>query len=363
MAVFAIVNNAGQLLQRGQTPMTQLKQWAESQLTKQDQVVVEATGNSFHVYDLLSPVAGEVVIANALAMHDRTQARRKTDKVDALALAIALSKDYIPEVWVPTPEIRQKRESVSHRQGLSKNLTALRNQLRGLLYRWGLDFQGPNIFSAEAKTFIEEVDVPPATQSILLSKYHSGQTLLEEIRSIDRQLSECALKDEVSLKLTTLPGIGAQTALIVTSAIGDIHRFSSPKKLTSYAGLVPSVHQSADTVHYGPITKQGRNLLRWAMVEAANAAVLTPGPIQDRYERLRRKGKIHVVAVVAIARYLLGLIWYLLTRNQVFRDAKPKYLKTKFQGMLRKAYGKAPRNAASVLANSVMGWTPAGIVV
>jgi transposase len=353
---YAAVDPTGQPIMQGRRPMTDLSLWASRNLTKEDQVVIEATGNSYIVYDQLAPWAGSVVIADALAMHDRTRSGRKTDRLDALHLAQALRGGYVAAVWVPTPEIRQKREWVSHRRTLAKHLTALKNELRALLYRYGVTFPGPNILDDSTPRFIAATQLPTLTQSLLLSKYRLGIAIHSEMTQMDQQISATSLQDEACLKLMTLPGIGAQASLIITSAVGDISRFKTPKQLASYSGLVPSVAQSGETVHYGSITHRGRSLLRWIMVEAANAASLTPGPIQNRYQSLRRRGKSHSIAIVAIARMLLELVWHLLSKQTVYREAKPKYLVTKFRTVLRRAHGRCPVNAASTLANALMGW-------
>ena len=73
--------------------MVNLPRWATENLSKEDQVIIEATGNSYHVYNQLSPIVGEVQIAHMLGMHDRTCSRKKTDKLDALKLARALASD------------------------------------------------------------------------------------------------------------------------------------------------------------------------------------------------------------------------------------------------------------------------------
>ncbi len=62
--------------------------------------------------------------------------------------------------------------------------------------------------------------------------------------------------------LTTIPGIGYFSALLIYAEIGDINRFPNSKKLCSYAGLVPTVRQSGNRVIRGRITKEGNGLLR-----------------------------------------------------------------------------------------------------
>ena len=66
----------------------------------------------------------------------------------------------------------------------------------------------------------------------------------------------------------TIPGFGRFFSVLVVHEIGTIRRFSTPEKLSAYAGLVPSVHASGGQVFHGRLTKQGKKWLRWAVVEA-----------------------------------------------------------------------------------------------
>jgi len=362
MAVWAIINREGQLLKQGETRMEDLKSLAEKQLSKDDLVVIEATGNSYYAYDQLAPYVKQVVVANALAMHDRSKGKRKTDKVDAFWLAKALAGNYVSEVWVPPVEVRDQRELNSHRHALGEQVITVKNQMRALLLRHGKEFRGKDLFSKQVLEFAGTCGLSENTRMVFESKWRLGNALAEEIGILDKNMAQAGLKDPNCLKLMTLPGIGSHAAAIIKGEIGDISRFDSPKKLSSYAGIVPSVYQSGETLRYGSITKQGRSLLRWILVEAAHAATLTKGPIQDRYYRLLRKGKTKGTAIIAIAHYLLELVWHLLSKNSPFRDAKPEYLIRKFRDMMKKAYGRCPKNGAPALANAVMGWSSTAVL-
>ena len=75
---------------------------------------------------------------------------------------------------------------------------------------------------------------------------------------------------EAIQRLMTVPGIGPLTATMRYAWIGDVRRFPHAKQLAAYAGLIPSVRQSGDTVQLGRITKQGTPLLRATLVQAAH---------------------------------------------------------------------------------------------
>jgi transposase len=92
------------------------------------------------------------------------------------------------------------------------------------------------------------------------------------IDRIDGELRQHAKADPRVKTLTTLPGVGQFTALVMLAEIGDISRFPSARKLASWAGLTPTVRGSDLTVRHGHISKQGSAWLRWVMNQAAQTA-------------------------------------------------------------------------------------------
>jgi transposase len=108
------------------------------------------------------------------------------------------------------------------------------------------------------------------------------------------------------------------------------------KKLASWAGLVPSIHQSGNTVYMGKITKKGSKWLRWILIQAAQKASLTDPRLRNYYERVsKRRG--HNKAVVAVAREMLTIIYHMLMRNEPYRGGDPKLTEQKIKRMMREA--------------------------
>ncbi len=137
-----------------------------------------------------------------------------------------------------------------------------------------------------------------------------------EIKEIDKEIRHKCLENEETMLLTTIPGIGYFSALLIYSEVSDIKRFPNSKKLYSYAGLVPSVRQSGNKVITGKITKEGNRLLRWVLVQCAFVAVRNDEKFKNFYERIKqRKGSQK--AIIATARKLLTVIY------AVLRDKKP----------------------------------------
>jgi transposase len=93
--------------------------------------------------------------------------------------------------------------------------------------------------------------------------------------------------------------LGMKSAAIL-SAIGDIRRFESPKKLVGYAGLGAGVHNSGQKHTDKGITKSGRKELRWALVEAAWQAIRANARLRTQYDELCKR-KLPNQAIVALA--------------------------------------------------------------
>jgi len=109
-----------------------------------------------------------------------------------------------------------------------------------------------------------------------------------QIRSINKQLRALGPEHRHMPLLMTVSGIGFVLSYTIAAEIGDISRFSSPQKLVGYTGLCPRVNQSAERDRRGPLTKQGRKYLRWAMLEATIHA-LRHDAYRERYQRTKRR--------------------------------------------------------------------------
>ena len=159
-----------------------------------------------------------------------------------------------------------------------------------------------------------------------------------------------AWQDERVRLLMSIPGIDYTVAQTCLAAIGDVSRFSSPKKLASYLGLTPSTRQSATHCVHGPITKQGNAHARWLLVQAAQHLGIYRGPLgQTMRNIIRRKNR--KVAVVACARKLAVLVWHVLSSREPFRYAIPKTLEAKYARLRVRATGQ--RRRAGVLKGSL----------
>ena len=179
------------------------------------------------------------------------------------------------------------------------------------------------------------------------------QRLIGELERVSQQLSEIdkvvaqqALDDPRALRLMTIPGVSSIVASTVLASIGDIARFPSADKLSSYFGLTPRVRQSGDhPARHGRISKQGNGDARKVLVEAAWSAKTAPGPLRAFFNRMQKKHGA-ATAAVATARKLAVMIWHILASGKEYAYARPAFTAMKLRKVALKAgapraYGKA----------------------
>lgn len=149
---------------------------------------------------------------------------------------------------------------------------------------------------------------------------------------VSKEISKYACRDDKYVQiLPSITGIDVFSAMLITAEIVDVSRFSTPWKLVSYAGLAPSIRESAGKTITGRITKQGSPWLRWILVQCALTAVKYDSRLGAFYIGIKnRKGDGK--AIVATAKELLVIIWYMLTRNELYRNMN----KQRYQQKLRK---------------------------
>ena len=293
-------------------------------LSRDDVVVVEATGNADAVAAVLAPHVKKVVIANPKQVRIIAHAKIKTDTIDAGVLAQLYASGFLPEVWIPNEPTQALRRQVTRRNQIVRQRSRLKNIIQSILHGHLIpscphaDLCGPR-----GRAWLVEQVVPEDERLAVERHLREFDRLGEDLKVIERDLARSALADEGVQRLMTIPGVDMVVALAMAAAIGDVARFGEPQKLVSYLGLNPSVRQSGPgPAHHGRITKQGRGHARGMLVEAAWAAARAPGPLRAFFLRVRARRGQHVAAV-ATARKLAVVIWHLLVKGESYVWARP----------------------------------------
>lgn len=315
----------GQLRQAGRVQLVQdkLLSFAKT-LTSEDELVLEATGNSLAVARTLQPFVHRVIIANPRQVRAIAHAHIKTDKIDAAVLARIHACGFLPEVWIPDERTEMLRQQITRRTQIVCQRTRLKNAIHAILHAHLIPpCPAADPFGRRGRAWLADQVLPADEQAVVQRHLRELDRLAEDLACIDRQLAEVALDDAHVRRLMTIPGIAMPVALGVMAAIGDIGRFASPRHLVSYFGLNPRVRQSGSApAHHGRISKCGRAHARGMLVEAAWVAGRAPGPLRAFFLRVRaRRGP--AIAAVATARKLAVLIWHVLTKQADYHWARP----------------------------------------
>jgi transposase len=213
------------------------------------------------IWDILEFEGYELKLAHPTKTRLMAEARVKTDALDS-RLAHLLRANLLPTAYVPPREIRELRELVRLRVSLVRERAAHKARLRAELAKRGIRFTSS--FTKNAKKFLLSLSLGVRRRGEPLD----DRVLGRRIRSLDAELRRRTKGREGVRLLQTIPGIGEFSAVAILAEVGEIGRFPTPEHLCSYAGLVPSVHQSGNSRYYGHITKQGSSLLRWVMQSA-----------------------------------------------------------------------------------------------
>lgn len=262
----------------------------------------------------------------------------KTDRRDAVELARLLRSGDLTPVYVPRVEDEAIRDLCRARDAARVTLKAAKLRLKSFLLRLGLHYTGRADWNGAHRRYLAKVVCPtPAQQIVFQEAVRAVDEQVERLDRLETELREATgpwRLAPVVEALQALRGVQWLVALTVLAELGDLTRFTTPRQLAAFVGLIPSEHSSGDTRRQGGITKAGNGRARRALIEAAWAyryvAKVSPSiqarlealppPIQaiawkaqvrlcKRFRRLLARGKHANVVCTAIARELLAFMW------------------------------------------------------
>lgn len=293
-------------------------------LAADDEVALEATGNALQIARRLEPHVARVVVAPTKELSAITTAKTKTDRLDAKKLARLLAAGLLTGCWLPDEDTRSLRRWLSRRAQLVRQRTRSKNEIHAVLMR-NLKGRPPmsDVFGKGGRAWLAALELPRDERHTVDGCLRHIDFVNGEIAILECEIAQKAIDSPEIKRLMTVPGVSLMTAATFMAAVGDIHRFRSPRNLVSYLGLDPKVRQSGSgNAKIGRISKQGAAPVRGMLVEAAFVAVSTAGPMRAFYQRVSaRRGK--AIAIVAVARKLVVLFWHLLIDEKDYAFARP----------------------------------------
>ena len=321
--VWCLLDATGEVVRQGrvETSAPALGAFVGELATAEEVVAGQEVGTlTYLVHDTVTAAGTAILSFNAYQLRMIAASRQKTDRRDAYWIAKALQSGMYPHpVYIPTGAIRELRALLSRRRLLKAEHNRWRYRARAYLRAAGC----PAARGAAARRTAlrgggqpENASVPLLPDAVALCQRQETALRLE-LERVEAALATRTRSIEPIARLMTVPGIGLLAATTLHAWVGDVHRFPHAKALAAYAGLVPSVRQSGGAAHYGEITKQGAGALRATLVQAAHVLLsrcrgADAAPLQAIGTRIRTRRGRRKIAVVAVARHLVRLAYYLL---------------------------------------------------
>lgn len=285
--------------------------------------------------------------------------RVKTDRRDAEKLARSYRAGDLTPVWIPDAAHEALRDLVRTREDAKQDQQRARQRLGKFLLRHG--FKPPSdikkYWTQKHMTWLKtHVHFEQPAQEAAFQDYvYEVDRAAERIQRLDKSIDDAIRVAPTQIRaivesLQALRGIAQLAAVTIVSELGSLSRFTSPRQLMSYSGLVSSEHSSGNRILRGGITKAGNAHLRRIVVESSwcyrhrpnicgfllkrqKALQLDPDikaiawkaqwRLHKRYKHLEARGKNKPQIVTAIGRELLGFIWAIAVKTEAGLKTQP----------------------------------------
>lgn len=285
-------------------------------LRKADELAVEATQNVHYFYDQVKARVRRVAVVDTHRFGVVARSKKKTDRADATALARFLKLGWLPEVPVPSEQVRTLRQLLQARETLVSMRTKLKNMAHAAFSRNGVALTRAAFASAAGRArMASRQDLPAADRLVPGVALRQIAQLDAEIKAVEEEVVRRGKSLRGVSRLSQVHGLNLLSAVSLLAEVGDIALFETSKQLVSYAGLATSTRQSSETTRHGGITKRGRKRLRTVVIQAVLSMVnRTDTPLMEFYQKKKREkgaGK----AICATARKLLTIIFMLLKKE------------------------------------------------
>ena len=304
---YCVKDGSGKIHAEGTIPATRfdLDRWMKT-LPQPWTAAMEATVFTGWIYDHLRPHAAALKVAHPLMLRAIAAAKKKNDRIDANKICDCLRCDFLPECYMASTAIRERRRTLRYRNLLVRQMVQMKNKISMLLMEAGVNYNKQKLHKAGyfRELLATNPDIDEGLRSLLRLCRETVVRLQKTESALVRSLeSDSLLMDRVE-RLMTIPSVGPITALTWALEVGDVQRFSSIKKAISYCGLCGAEKSSGGIVQRSPLSKQRNKHLQTTLIEAAKMAPRYSPDLAMLYDREKQKGNANR-ATLAVARKLV----------------------------------------------------------
>jgi len=321
---YCVKDSSGKIHAEGWIPATRLDldRWLET-LPAPWSAAMEATMFTGWIYDHLKPHAAALKVAHPLMLRAIAAAKKKNDRIDASKICDCLRCDFLPECYMASTAIRERRRTLRYRNLLVRQMVQVKNKVAALLMEAGISYNKQRLHQAGyfRELLANHSEIDDGLRSLLRQCREMVVRLGKMEQALIRSLKQDRLLAERVERLRSIPGIGPITALTWALEIGGVERFSSIKKAVSYCGLCGAEKSSGSTVQRTPLSKQRNKHLQTTLIEAAKMAPRYSPALALLYDREKQKGNANR-ATLAVARKLVAYLMAVDRGQRSFLVAK-----------------------------------------
>ncbi|ANE52294.1 IS110 family transposase [Flavisolibacter tropicus] len=291
------------------------------------QCCYEACCCGYHIYRSLSAAGWDVLVVNPADIpRINKQSTNKSDKIDSRYLCHHLASGHLRGIHIPEEKQEQFRSLFRRRNDLVKSLRRIKCHIKSMLLYYGINLPAhyDNInWSKAMGLWLSKLKwrYPTAAQT-MKSRLDEYDFLRKQYLSVCNELRSYARKNyrKDYYLLRSIPGVGPFIAIAILSEVGDLRRFKGIDRLSSYVGLVPSLHSSGEKSYSRGITYRSKNLLRSYLIEGAWIAAKKDEELMQYY--LERKGCDHRKIIIKMAAKTLSRIYHVIKKGEPYKASK-----------------------------------------
>jgi transposase len=283
-------------------------------------VTLEACGSGHWWARKIKTLGHEVVLLHAKFIRPFVQTN-KTDAADARAIWTAVQQPEMRTVAAKTEEQQAMLSLHRMRALLVKFRTMQVNQLRGLLYEFGVTFRVGRLAGlAEIRARMAELGdaLPGAMIGSLQDQLQRIDGLEQDINRLEKRMGTWQKQEAACRAIAEVPGIGKLTATALVATMGDAKTFKSGREFAAFLGLVPRQSGTGGRIRLGSISKRGDPYLRTLLIHGARSVLChakEPTIWQTEIQARRPPN----VAAVALANKMARTAWAILAHGQAYQ--------------------------------------------
>jgi transposase len=317
---YCVKDGSGRIHAQGSIPATRLDldRWMRT-LPQPWTAAMEATVFTGWIYDHLLPHAAALKVAHPLMLRAIAAAKKKNDRIDAHKIADCLRCDFLPESYMASTQIRERRRTLRYRNLLVRQAVQMKNKIAVLLMEAGVSYNKQKLHKVGyfRELLATNPDIDEGLRPLLSLCRETVVRLEKTEGALVRSLQRDPLLVARVERLMTIPAVGPITALTWALEVGDVARFSSIKKAISYCGLCGAEKSSANIIQRTPLSKQRNKHLQTILIEAAKMAPRNSPDLALVYDQEKRKGNANR-ATLAVARKMVAYLVAVDRRQKEF---------------------------------------------